>query len=372
VIAVENDAALVGMAVFRAAAAVRNRTVVTAGGERHPVSPVSGGFVALRPRGFEQDMTASLGALGWGRPVAFVGDQWGLAGFAAAATESALLEASPGAGPTEVSFVIPDAFLARRKAAIERRLERCRARPQGAVQAVHAVGVGPWTVADPGEAVRALEGVEDIVMSDWTYANTFPLLPNRDRLTAHVLPYEFGDFDANIHHVDDALRGLHEKGVDRVGLLIEGNPDTYDVLDGLPVTNREIRVTPGVPIGLLAASRNADRFRTDPFARSFAYFSGLHSRHKLPAEQFLGELTCYLAAGITCVLVEMYKGDVELALRAARLSGRPATAVLMSDYFSGSENTLVLNRPAAEAAHHAAEATRGGLCTMLITDEELR
>ncbi|MGW2183410.1 hypothetical protein ACWCXX_36315 [Streptomyces sp. NPDC001732] len=176
--------------------------------------------------------------------------------------------------------------------------------------------------------------------------------------------------EASRHHVARLFR--HEKGIGRVGLLIEGNPDAYDVLDGLPVTNREIRVTPGVPIGLLAASRNADRFRTDPFARSFAYFSGLHSRHKLPAEQFLGELTCYLTAGITCVLVEMYKGDVELALRAARLSGRPATAVLMSDYFSGSENTLVLNRPDAEAAHRAAEATRGGLCTMLITNEELR
>ncbi|MGW0764030.1 hypothetical protein [Streptomyces sp. NPDC002676] len=368
----ENEAALVGMAVFRAAAAVRHQTVLTVAGERHPVSPVSGGFVALRTRGFEQDLTASLGVLGWGRPVAFVGDQWGLARFAAAATDSDLLEAPPTSGPTEVSFVVPDAFLSRREAAIQRRLQRCRPRPRGAVQTVHAVGVGPWTVTDTGDVVRALEGVEDVVMSDWTYANTLPLLPNHDRLTAHVLPYEFGDFDANIHHVDDALRDLHEKGVHHVGLLIEGNPDTYDVLDGLPLTNREIQVTPGVPIGLLAASRNAARFRTDPFERSFAYFSGLHSRHKLPAEQFLGELTCYLAAGITCVLVEMYKGDVELALRAMRLSGRPATALLMSDYFSGSENTLVLNQPDVEAARSAVEATRGGLCTMLITDEDLR
>lgn len=361
---------LVGMDIFRAAVEVRGEISLDVARENHPVSPVASGFVAVRPRGFEHDMTPALGALGWGRPVAFLDDACGLAAFTAAATESELLETS-GVESPNVAFVIPSLFRTRRAAAIERRLERCRPSSDLPAQTVHAVGVGPWTADAPDEVLAALDGVTDLVMTDWTHRTTFARLPGNSRFTAHVLPYSFGDFEQNIDRVDAMLRRLQAAGHRRVGLLVEGNPDTYDVLDGLSLADREVRVTPGVPIGLLAAWGVAERFQQDPFAHSFAYLSGLHGRHKLPAEQFLGELTSYLSAGVTCVLVEMYKGDVELALRAIDLCGRPKSAALMSNHFSDEEQTVFLRTP-QDGRSRAAEAARGSLSTMLIADGELR
>ncbi|MBW5423778.1 hypothetical protein GKQ77_19790 [Streptomyces sp. BG9H] len=395
---------LVGMEVFRAAAGIRHLHSVDVAGETHPLSPVSGGFVTLRPRGFKEDMTAALGALGWGRPVAYVEDTCGLAEFTAAATESEYLPATADSAEP-VAFVVPTLFRSRRAGSIERRLTKRSAtalpRPQAVApgdaasrdaasrgaalgnaarrgaghpakpQRVRAVGVGPWTPAGGEDALGALETGCPVVMTDWTYRHTFTQTPGHERFRPHVLPYRYGDFDQNIDQVDEALSELHAAGHDRVGLLVEGNPDTYDVLDGLPLTGREIHVTPGVPIGLLAAAQTARHFREDPFDRSFAYLSGLHGRHSLPPQQFLGELTSYLSAGITCVLVEMHKGDVELALEAVRLCGQEKSAVLMSNHFSSEEETIFLPGT-PEGLRAGLPADRGGLSTLLIADGGLR
>ncbi|AZM56968.1 hypothetical protein DMA15_34005 [Streptomyces sp. WAC 01529] len=380
---------LVGMEVFRAAADVRHLNSVDVAGETHPLSPVSSGFVTLRPRGFKEDMTAVLGALGWGRPVAFVEDACGLAEFTAAATESEYLPAVEGSAEP-VAFVVPTLFRNRRAGSIERRLTKrsatalplpCAAAPREAAprdaahlskpQRVRAVGVGPWTPAGGEEALGSLDTGCPVVMTDWTYRHTFTRTPGHERFRPHVLPYRYGDFDQNIDQVDEALSELHAAGHDRVGLLVEGNPDTYDVLDGLPLTGREIHVTPGIPIGLLAAAQTARYFWEDPFDRSFAYLSGLHGRHSLPPQQFLGELTSYLSAGITCVLVEMHKGDVELALEAVRLCGQEKSAVLMSNHFSSEEETVFLPGT-PEGLRAGLPADRGGLSTLLIADGGLR
>jgi hypothetical protein len=371
------------MGIFRAAADVRHLQSVNVADEIHPLSPVSGGFVAIRPHGFKEDMTATLGALGWGRPVAFVEDACGLAEFTAAATESEYLPAA-GDGAEPITFVVPTLFRKRRAASIARRLERLgmigaswnARRRQGTgctsrTQSVQAVGVGPWTLDAGEEALGPLVADWPVVMTDWTHRHTFTRIPGHERFVPHVLSYRYGDFDQNIDQVDEALRELHGAGHDHVGLLVEGNPDTYDVLDGLPLTGREVHVTPGIPIGLLAAVHTARHFRDDPFARSFAYLSGLHGRHSLPPQQFLGELTSYLAAGITCVLVEMHKGDVDLALEAVRLCGKQKSAVLMSDYFSSEEETFFLHGT-PEGLRKGLPAVRGGLSTLLIADGGLR
>ncbi|WP_405705365.1 hypothetical protein OG264_01805 [Streptomyces xanthophaeus] len=391
---------LVGMEVFRAAADMRHLHSVDVAGETHPLSPVSSGFVTIRPRSFKEDMTAALGALGWGRPVAFVEDACGLAEFTAAATESEYLPAAEE-GSEPVAFVVPTLFRSRRAGSIERRLAKrsetavppqrrhqdshqpphqpphaAPAAPRDArhpskVQRVRAVGVGPWTPAGGEEALGPLDVGCPVVMTDWTYRHTFTRTPGHERFLPHVLPYRYGDFDQNIDQVDEALSELHAAGHDRVGLLVEGNPDTYDVLDGLPLTGREIHVTPGIPIGLLAAAQTARHFREDPFARSFAYLSGLHGRHSLPPQQFLGELTSYLSAGITCVLVEMHMGDVELALEAVRLCGQEKSVVLMSNHFSSEEETVFLHGT-PEGLREGLPADRGGLSTLLIADGGLR
>ncbi|MFE0646228.1 hypothetical protein ACFW2Y_32180 [Streptomyces sp. NPDC058877] len=382
-IASSASTSLVGMGVFRAAADVRHLQSVKVAGETHPLSPVSSGFVTIRPQGFKEDMTAALGALGWGRPVAFVEDACGLAEFTAAATESEYLPAAEDSAEP-IAFVVPTLFRNRRAASIARRLDRlgtitrplstpgrqgigCRSKSQS----VQAVGVGPWTLDVGEDALGPLAAGWHVVMTDWTHRHTFTRIPGHERFVPHVLPYRYGDFDQNIDQVDEALRELHAAGHNHVGLLVEGNPDTYDVLDGLPLSDREVHVTPGIPIGLLAAAQTARHFRNDPFARSFAYLSGLHGRHSLPPQQFLGELTSYLAAGITCVLVEMHKGDVDLALEAVRLCGKEKSVVLMSDYFSSEEETFFLHGT-PEGLREGLPADRGGLSSLLIADGGLR
>ncbi|MEU4550467.1 hypothetical protein [Micromonospora violae] len=316
-----------------------------------------------------------LGALGWGRPVALVRDTHQVGHFAAAATESEHLDGSeqgvavdPSASPgSATTFVLPPLFRRRRTRAIATRVARCRPFSIGPIQQVHAVGVGPWV----DERAKDLLPAADVVMTDWTYVNTFARISGAGEVTPHVVPYQFDDFDANIESVDSILRDLQEKGVTRATLLIEGNPDTYDVLDGLSLQGRLVTVTPGVPIGLLAVNSVGHYFARDPLQDSFAYFSGLHSRHRTPPEQFLGELTCYLAAGVSCVLVEMFRGDVDLALRAMELAGGAVTAVLMSDFFSESAHETIVTSGSGDDVRRALETTRGRLTTMLITKERL-
>ncbi|MEV5826891.1 SAM-dependent methyltransferase [Spirillospora sp. NPDC052242] len=373
------DALLYGPAVFRAAALVRDRITVEASGRRHPLSPVSAGFVALRtdPPASGAHRIAST-ALAAGRPVALVGR-------AAARTAASLADATgghwlrpPGPAPggarepwRRCHFVVPGTFVAARAAAIRRLHRDRRPRVPPPFQLLTAVGVGPWVRGDGARVRRALARAEAVVATDWTFRNTLPALGLRTTAGRHAVPYDAMNYDATVTGISDTVDRLQDAGVGEVVLLVEGNPDTYDVLEGLSPVRRRLVVVPGVPIGLAAAGELGRSLARDPFDLGYAYLSGLPARHGQTREHLLRELAGYLAAGLPCALVEMTAGDIGLVLRAARDAPEPMTCVLLSDLYS--PDARVVTAGAAEAgARTLLEHARGRLTTLLVFKESFR
>jgi hypothetical protein len=370
---------LAGAEVFRAAAALRQQLTWRVAGHRYPISPVSEGFLVIRPGRYERDAALLRAATRCVRPVALVDDESGRVAAAAVAAGCLLLVPPPDAGTQDrppVTFAIPPGFREHRAAATARRLRHASRWTTPArhapPQQILAVGVGPWLAADPSGARAALASVPAIVMSDWTNRNTYPLLGLPAQVRTHALEYRFADFEANMVAADRALRALQRDGTTTVGLLIEGNPDTYDILDGLSLVGRSVDVVPGTPIGLFAAGQMSALFRVDPLASRLAYLSGLHSRHGTTPKLFAQELGWYLAAGVTCVLVEMHIGDLDLALRVAAGASRPKTVALISDFYSEAAQLQVLTWPFPVNALDRMNACRGALATVLITDAPVR
>ncbi|WBB75796.1 hypothetical protein O7602_09930 [Micromonospora sp. WMMD1128] len=358
---------LTGITVFRAAVEVRDRITVTAHGQPYPVSPVSAGFVALRADRLTPGHRTAADALRLARPVALVGPAAGPAAALARATDSHL---SSTDAPQEVHFLTPRRFVADRAAAIRRRQT---GRPEAGLppQRVAALGVGPRLYGTGEELRAALSRARAVVATDWTFDTTLPAAGLRlpAGATRHVVPYDITDYDRTIRGADAALTALQRAGVDEVALLVEGNPDTLDVLDGVGLTHRTLELVPGVPVAVAAAGAVTAHLRPYPFESGLAYLSGLPGRHGQSKRQFLAELSCYLAGGLACVLVEMTFSDLASAVEAIRRAPVTKTVVVLADYASPSARIRVAHARSPEDVRAVIASGRGVLSTVLVFDD---
>ncbi len=267
-------------------------------------------------------------------------------------------------------FLTPRRFVVDRAAAIRRRQPE-RSEAGLPPQRVAALGVGP-KLYGTAEALRAaLARVGAVVATDWTFDTTLPAAGLRlpAAATRHVVPYDITDYDRTIRGFDTALTALQRAGVDEVALLIEGNPDTLDVLDGVGLTRRTVELVPGVPVAVAAAREVTAHLRPHPFGSGLAYLSGLPARHGQSQAQLLAELSCYLAGGLACVLVEMTFSDLASAVEAIRRAPVPKTVVVLADYSSRSARVRVAHARSTEDVRAVIARGRGVLSTVLVFDD---
>lgn len=361
--------------IFEAAANLRNELSCEIDGVTYPISPVAEGYLAIARSQVEHHLSATANALGAGRTVVVVHDY-----PAGVFPVSGLVDAhysmtSRSSVGTQLEFLVPKSFEKRREDLLQRRLERSVEPSSRRRQFIHAVGIR----ADrPDVLLKDLREIEDVlgrleclVMSEWAREVVWRQLDCEESsgFTLEVVRYDYGDFNQNIRRVDRVLRDLQNGGIERVGLLIEGNPDTYDVLDGLSLASRQISVRPSLPIGLGLALELSPLFVNDPFGSGHAFFSGLPSRHGRTQNEFLSEVLQYLEAGITCVVVEMVVGELSLLISAMRASGRDQTMVMLSDMYSPAAAVRIL--PVGDQDFTESAIDRGKLATVLITSKEL-
>ncbi|SBT43077.1 hypothetical protein [Micromonospora auratinigra] len=358
---------LTGITVFRAGVRIRDRITVPVHGRPYPVSPVSAGFVVLRADRLATDHRLAADALRLGRPVVLVGPATGPAAALARATDSHWSSTAP---PEEVHFLTPRGFVADRAAAIRRRQAE---RPEADLppQRVAALGVGPRPYGTTAALRTALDRARAVVGTDWTFDTTLPAAGLRlpTGVSRHVVPYDITDYDRTIRGFDTALTALQRAGVDEVALLIEGNPDTLDVLDGVGLTHRTLDLVPGVPVAVAAAGEVTARLRPQPFGSGLAYLSGLPGRHGQSQRQLLAELSRYLAGGLSCVLVEMTLSDLASAVEAVRRAPVPKTVVVLADYSSPSARIRVAHARSPEDVRAVIARGRGVLSTVLVFDD---
>jgi hypothetical protein len=358
---------LVGVGLFQAGAEVRNRITVDVHHRSHPVSPLSAGFVALRAERLATDSGLAADALRLGRPVALVGPAGTAAASLARQTAS---HRSMTRQPQEVHFLVPDSFVTERTAAIHRRQDPRPPRGLPA-QRVTALGIGARPSGLEPAISRALARAGAVVGTDWTFATTLPAaglhLPTGTG--RHAVPYDIDDYDHTIRGFDRCLTDLQRAGIREVALLVEGNPDTLDVLDGIGLTGRTVEVVPGIPVAI-AAAWDLDAFLSPrPFGTGLAYLSGLPNRHGQSTGQLLDELTRYLVGGLSCVLVEMTYSDLTVAAEAVRRAPGPKTVVVLADYSSDRARTRVTHAPSPDEVHAVIARGRGVLSTVLIFDD---
>ncbi len=358
---------LVGLTLFQAGVRVRDRITVDVHGEPYPVSPVSAGFVALRAERLAADQPLAAGALRLGRPVVLVGAAAGAAAALARATGS---HWSWTAQPEEVHFLTPPAFVADRAAAIRRRQAP---RPEGDLppQRVTAVGVGPRLYGTAGAVRAALARAGAVVGTDWTFDTTLPAAGLRLPAGAgrHVVPYDTTDYDRTIRGVDTTLTELQRDGVGEIALLVEGNPDTLDVLDGVRLAGRTLDLVPGIPVAVAAAWEVGARLRPHPFGSGLAYLSGLPGRHGQSQTQLRDELSHHLDGGLSCVLVEMTFSELGTAVEAVRRAPVPKTVVVLADYSSPRARMRVAHALSPAELREVIVQGRGVLSTVLVFDD---
>ncbi|MGI5238450.1 hypothetical protein [Dactylosporangium sp. CA-139066] len=350
---------LTGPAVFDAAAAVRDAITVEIRGCRYPVSPVATGFLAVHVRA-PADLAVVARALALGRAVAVTGDH-------AAAADLAAATGSRFTGHGPVCFLVPEAFVRRHAAVLRRRLPQTPAGPPHPIaQRVSAVPISAGLLPVRPATRSALARARAVVMTDWTAGNTLPLSGLRIDAPRVTVPYDIDDYDATIAGFNRALDRLRDAGVTEVALLVEGNPDTLDVLDGIALHRRTVEVVPGVPVALAAAGEYARSLPADPFRTGLAYLSGLPHRHGQTRAELHEELAAYLSAGVTCVLVEMTFGDLQTAMHAIDRTGEARRLALLTDLWSPAPSILVVDADLAGAASVRRARARGTLNTVLI------
>lgn len=358
---------LIGVATFGAGVRVRDRITVEVHGQRYPVSPVSAGFVALPGEGPVAHLRLAEEALRLGRPVLLAGRSGSAAARLASTTGS---HWSWTTEPREAHFLTPRSFVAARAAAIRRR--QGTAHQVGLpAQRIAVLGVGPRLYGTAGVIREHLARVDAVVGTDWTFDNTLPAAGLRvpPGLTRHVVPYDITDYDRTIRGVDARLTELQRAGVREVALLVEGNPDTLDVLDGIRLTGRTLELVPGIPVGVAAAWEFTAGLRPHPFGSGLAYLSGLPHRHGQSQAELLRELSCYLTGGLACVLVEMTFSDLGAAAEAVRRAPRAKTVVVLGDYSSPRARIQVAHAPSGDELRAVVARGRGVLSTVVVLDD---
>jgi hypothetical protein len=264
----------------------------------------------------------------------------------------------------------PRSFVAERSAAIRRRQDP---RPSRGLppQRVTALGIGARPYGLERTVGEVLSRTEAVVGTDWTFSTTLPAagLHLPASTGRYVVPYNIDDYDRTIRGFDRCLTDLQRSCVRDVALLVEGNPDTLDVLDGVSLAGRTVDVIPGIPVAVAAAWELDAVLDPRPFGTGLAYLSGLPHRHGQSNGQLLDELTCYLAGGLSCVLVEMTYSDLTVAAEALRRAPAHKTVVVLADYSSDRARTRVIHAPSPDEVHAVIDDSRGVLSTVLIFDD---
>ncbi|MFI1996874.1 hypothetical protein [Actinoplanes sp. NPDC020271] len=360
--------------IFQAAADLRHELSCEIDGVTYPISPVAEGYLAIS-RHRTEHLSATAHALRAGRTVVVVhGDRADVLPFSETVEAHYSMTASPAIG-RHLEFLVPKSFEKHRADLLQRRLEtgvelgNCRR------QVIHAVGIRAdrpdVLLRDLWEMENSLGRPECLVMSEWARDVIWREADCAETsgFKVEAVQYDYTDFNQNIRRVDQVLRDLQRSGIERVGLLVEGNPDTLDVLDGLSLAHRQISVRPNLPIGLGVALELSPLFLDDPFGDGHAFFSGLPLRHGRSHDEFFSEVLRYLEAGITCVVVEMVVGELSLLISAMHASGRDQEMIMLSDMYSPSAAVRIL--PIGNPGFAVSGVDRGTLATVLITNKEL-
>jgi len=233
-------------------------------------------------------------------------------------------------------------------------------------QNVQFVGVGTNLDMLTEQARSWIVNSSDIILFERTYENIVRHIERKGNV--YILPYTYGDFDRNIRLVDGQLAVLSRLGIKNVTVLIEGNPQIYDVPNKLSNKHRNFYYEIYLPIGIAISHYLEEKYCTNFMNPSHVYFTGFNERHGRTRESLITEIVDYTNTDVTCVIVEMYAGSIELVLSAIRESGLQKSIFVVSNAFTSKQSIYLLSSSCEEDLS-TLDVIKGELTTLIIIDD---
>lgn len=233
-------------------------------------------------------------------------------------------------------------------------------------QKVQFIGVGTNLDMLTEQAKRWIEDSDDIILFERTYENVVRHLKRKGNI--YVLPYIYEDFDRNIMLVDGQLAVLDRLGIKNVTVLIEGNPQIYDVPNKLSSNQRNFHYEVFLPIGIAISHYLEEKYHTGFMNPSHVYFTGFNERHGKTKEALVAEIEDYMKTDTTCVIVEMYAGSIELVLSAIRRADIEKSIFVVSNAFTPTQSIYFLPSSCKNDSS-ILDAVKGELTTLVILDD---
>jgi len=184
----------------------------------------------------------------------------------------------------------------------------------------------------------------------------------------HLIPYDWTHYPVNIERIDTALSQLHINGDSEVTLVVEGNPEVYDLLSCLSLAGRNIRFEVIAPAVVLCCRWVEERYGVGIASPSYVIVSGFNARHGVTTSQLAAEIDAYLCLDLTCLVIELFSGDLPIVLERVYAAERRKVVVAMMDMFTPNQQVVVFQ--AAELADSdCVDRIKSKFTSLAIVDE---
>ena len=236
-----------------------------------------------------------------------------------------------------------------------------------AQQSIHILGIIPFNPMLTPKTITLMTEAPLVVTFDSVYEH----IKNVDlQGEIHLVEYDWERYQVNIDRINQKLRQLHIQGYYDVVLVVEGNPEVYDLLAYLESDQRIYRFEVVAPMVVLCCAWITQHFGIDVTELGYVILSSHHMRHGMAVQHLASELEAYLHLDITCLVIELYSGNLPLIFKQAFASERLKTIIIMINMFTPEQQIFTLSSKTNQSIKWV-EHIKGQFTNIAIVDQEL-
>lgn len=232
-------------------------------------------------------------------------------------------------------------------------------------QSVHIIGIGLNKTMLTRRAIELIAKAQLVVTFDFVY----DIIKHIDfQGEVQILDYDWETYPVNIDRMNEKLAHLHIEGHYDVTMVVEGNPEVYDLLSYLSFAGREYQFEVIAPVVVLCCAWITQHYGFDITDPSYVIVSGYTARHGITTQHLALELDAYMKFDLTCLVIEMYSGDLPLVSQHVRAAPRPKSIFIMINMFTPEQQIFILSSDDLDRSEWA-ERVKGAFISLAIVDE---
>lgn len=233
-------------------------------------------------------------------------------------------------------------------------------------QSVHIIGIGPNRAMLSQRAIEFMAQAPLVVTFNFVY-DVIKDVKFHGEL--HILDYDWKRYELNIDRVNEKLALLHIDGHYDVSLIVEGNPEVYDLMSHLSLAGREYRFEVIAPTVVLCCEWITQHYGIDVTDPGYVIVSGYNARHGITTQHLALEIDAYMSLDLTCLIVEVYSGNLPLIFKRVQAAQHPKSIIIMMNMFSTEQQIFVLSSKDLNCIDWV-ERIKGKFTSLAIVDED--